>query len=268
MMRLAAVMIPLLVISASCGDGPSGAAHVQLVEVVDGDSLRLLIDGSVEIVRLVGLNTPEADECHAAKATTALTSMTAAGDLRVEPAGAEDRDRFGRLLRYLYSGDTLINLDMVARGHGVAVQSDHLRNDEFTLSADRAWTDRLGMWRPQACGAAPPRGVVIAVLEPDPPEDDGERPNEEYVVIRNNGGATVDLAAWRLRDESSTNRFTFAAGSALSAGASITVHSGCGIDTLSDVHWCAGPVWSNGGDTVILQAPNGSVADRFSYAPH
>ena len=266
-MRLAAVMIPLVVLSLSCGGGTAAPDPVQLVDVVDGDSIRLLIDGSVEHVRLVGLNTPEADECHATEARIALRSLTTRGALRVEQAGADDRDRFGRLLRYVYSEDTLINLAMLAGGHGLAVQGDHPRNDDFIVSTNQAWTDRRGMWSPRACGAAPTAGVVIAAIEPNPPGDDAERSNDEYVTIRNDGETAVDLSEWRVRDESSSNRFTFAAGSVLSAGAQVTVHSGCGIDSARDVHWCAGPVWSNGGDTAILLAPNGNVADRFSYGP-
>lgn len=255
-------IIALLVSGCSLSGGEESAT---LIEVIDGDTVRLRISGSIDVVRLVGVNTPERDECHSAEATDALRSLVAIGALRLEPAGPDDRDRFGRLLRYVYAGETLINLAIVERGHGVAVAGDHSRNREFTAAGETAWAERLGMWAPEACGNTLPTRVEILSLEADPPGDDNERANDEFVVVRNTGTGTADLSGWRIRDESSTHRFQFADGSLLSAGAIVTVHSGCGVDSITDLHWCAGPVWSNGGDTVILQAPSGNVVDRLSY---
>jgi micrococcal nuclease len=237
-----------------------------LVQVIDGDTVRLRVSGSIDDVRLVGLNTPERDECHSAEATEALRSLVSAGDLRLEPAGPHDRDRFDRLLRYLYAGETLLNLAMIEKGHGLAVAGDHPRSGEFAAAVDTAWARRRGMWGPSACGDAVSTTIEIFALEADPPGDDNERVNEEFVVLRNTGTAAADLSGWRLRDESSTHRFQFADGSLLEAGARLTIHSGCGPDSVTDLYWCAGPVWSNGGDTAILQTPSGNVVDRLSYS--
>jgi endonuclease YncB( thermonuclease family) len=264
-MRITALIIGLVVLSASCGDGPASATGADLIAVVDGDTVLMKIDGREEQVRLVGLNTPEAAECHHAPATRALETLLSGEELRVDPAGAEDRDRFGRLLRYLFAGDTLVNLALVLRGHGVALTGDHPRADEFGSAADLAWRDRLGMWSPSACGAVPPYTVAITALEADPPGDDADAPNAEFVVISSVGNAEVDLSGWILRDESSANRFRFSAGTLLPAGGDVPVHSGCGADTNTDLYWCAGPVWSNGGDTAILQTADGGVVDRRGY---
>ncbi len=263
MRRLTYPFIIALLVSGCARSG--GEESATLVEVIDGDTVRVQISGTIEEVRLAGLNTPERGECHSAEATAGLRSLVVAGTLLLEPAGPDDRDRFGRLLRYVYAGDTSVNLAMVLRGHGLGVAGDHTRNREFTAAAETAWAERLGMWGPAACGNTLPSEVEIFALEADPPGDDTERANDEFVVLRNVGPGTTDLSGWRIRDESSTHRFVFPDGSLLSAGALLTVHSGCGVDSMTDLHWCAGPVWSNGGDTVILQAPSGNVVDRLSY---
>ena len=106
--------------------------------------------------------------------------------------------------------------------------------------------------------------MEVLAVEANPPGDDSDRPNEEFVVV---GGfpAPVDLSGWTLRDESSSHRFEFPQGTVVAAGASITVHSGCGTGTTTALYWCEGPVWSNRGDTVVLQAANGNVADVLIY---
>jgi endonuclease YncB( thermonuclease family) len=264
-MRLAAVLAALVSLSASCGDGPAAATRADLIAVVDGDTVLMRLDGTEEQIRLLGLNTPEAGECHAAAATRAIERLLRGAELRVDPAAGDERDRFGRLLAYLYAGGTLVNLAMVRQGHGLALTGDHRRADEFGSAADRAWRDRLGMWSPTACGGSPPADVVVADIEADPPGDDADAPNAEFVVISSVGSADVDLSGWILRDESSSNRFRFGAGTSLPAGGDVTVHSGCGNDTNTDLYWCAGPVWSNGGDTAILQTADGGVVDRSVY---
>ncbi len=263
-MRHLVYTIIIALFAASCS-GSRGAGSAMLVEVIDGDTVRLRVAGVIDVVRLVGVNTPEHGECLSVVATDALRSLVALGTLRLEAASPNDRDRFGRLLRYVYAGETLVNLDIVTRGYGVAVAGDHPLNKEFSAAGETAWADRLGMWGPAACGNSLPTEVEIFALEADPPGDDTERANDEFVVLRNAGPGTTDLSGWRIRDESSMHRFVFPDGLLLSAGALLMIHSGCGVDSVTDLYWCAAPVWSNGGDTVILQTPSGNVVDRISY---
>lgn len=265
-MRRLLFLAVLVLIAASCTRTAAEPIPATLVEVVDGDTVRLRTAGATEYVRLIGINTPESGECHAAEATAGLRSLLAAGNLSIEHTGPDDRDRFGRLLRYVYAGDTLVNLAMLEHGHGLALSSDHDLRGAFADAAEQAWLTRVGMWGAHACGSVQPEQVVISDIEADPPGNDEDRPNDEYVALRNDGAVVVDMSGWRLRDESSTNRFTFEEGFALPTGATVTVHSGCGTPSKTDVYWCSGPVWSNGGDTAVLLAPGGNAAARLVYS--
>ena len=61
--------------------------------VLDGDSLRIVIEGVSIEVRLLGINAPERDECWAEESRSALTAATAGRRLTV--VGGEV-DHYGR----------------------------------------------------------------------------------------------------------------------------------------------------------------------------
>jgi hypothetical protein len=67
-----------------------------------------------------------------------------------------------------------------------------------------------------------------------------------------------------VRDESASHRFTFPDGFGLAGGATVRIHTGCGPDTATDLHWCisGSAVWNNDGDTAFLVDPAGNVNDQ------
>ena len=264
------VLLATLVLLAGCtGEtvttGPVGEApRATGVRVVDGDTVAATVAGADVVVRLVGINAPERDECHGDDATRALSDALAAGRVRVVAVGTTDRDDFGRLLRAVEVDGRDLGLEMVRAGHALAMSVDHPRAAEYRAAQEEAFAAALGMWGPAACGTPAGTGASIAGIEHDPPGDEAADPNLEWVDIR--ADEAVDLGGWRLRDESSAHRFDFPAGLTLAPGAVVRVHSGCGADDAATLHWCADtPVWNNGGDTVLLQDPHGNVVDRFGY---
>ncbi|WP_461865576.1 lamin tail domain-containing protein [Thermococcus sp.] len=105
-------------------------------------------------------------------------------------------------------------------------------------------------------------GVVIAYVNYDPPGDDVKG---EYVVIRNDGLVDVDLTEWQLEDEKN-HVYTFPNGFILKAGAEVTVHTGEGTDTDTDLYWGRGKaVWNNNGDTAYLYDASGKLIDKCSW---
>jgi micrococcal nuclease len=107
---------------------PSGSQPVALVEVTDGDTIRVDVDGREEPVRLILIDSPETrdpnnpPECFGQEATTYLSwLLSLGGDLYLE-MDVSDRDRFGRLLRYVWldfgGGEVyLVNEAMVRAGY-------------------------------------------------------------------------------------------------------------------------------------------------------
>jgi micrococcal nuclease len=82
--------------------GESSAEQGSVTRVVDGDTLRVRIDGSAERVRLIGINAPERGECFYARATELLQSLTQGRVVTVQGDSTQrPRDRYGRLLAYV-----------------------------------------------------------------------------------------------------------------------------------------------------------------------
>jgi len=265
------IVIVLVLLVSACADSGDSAiepdgAQARLVYVFDGDSMEVEVNGTVEGVRLLGINAPEGDECYGDEARDALTDLIADHDLVLIRGSGGDIDRYGRLLRYVFIDGENVNERMLAGGYAVTLQGNHRYNDEFVEIGNLAADAGLGMWAPDACGPAPRLGATITNVEHDPPGPDDERLNDEYVEITNAGTKPLNLAGWTIRDESSQNRYSFR-GVSLKPDKTVTVRTGCGEDRSDTVYWCSErSVWSNGGDTAILQDGHGNVVDRWTYA--
>ena len=88
-----------------------------VVEVIDGDTIDVLIDGEHQRVRYYGIDAPEKDEkCYqeATERNRELVGTTA----RLE-SDARDKDEHGRLLRYVFT-DEGISVDAALVGEGLA----------------------------------------------------------------------------------------------------------------------------------------------------
>ncbi len=235
-----------------------------MVSVFDGDSMLVETAAGEREVRLAGVNAPETGECFAAEAEQRLVELAGDEVTLVIVPGEDDEDQFGRLLRDVWAGGVWLNRIAVAEGAAMVLHTGRVGQEELSAAGDSAWEDRLGMWG-TTCGPAP-EGVEIADIGFDPAGPDDEVPNDEYVVIENSRAEPIDVSGWIVRDESSTHRYVFEDGAVLDPGTPVTIRSGCGEGTPTDRHWCADdPVWSNGGDTVLVQTPTGTVVARLAY---
>jgi len=241
------------------------APGIEVLETFDGDTMLVRLDGREEEVRLLGINAPESDECFGNEAREALAGGLVAGPLRLDTQ--EERDQFGRLLAYAYAGDSLLNLSLVAAGFALALQDDHPMSVEFLRADERAFSGGRGLWAADACGTPSSDPVTLVQVEYNPAGPDEDDLNGEWALLGNLADQDADLTGWMLRDESSQNRYAFPAGTLLAPGQQLTVHTGCGQDSATDLYWCsAGPVWNNGGDTALLLDPAGNVAGRLRYS--
>lgn len=241
--------------------------------VTDGDTLTVSVAGVDTEVRLLGVNAPEIDECWGPEAGSALTDLVLGREVLLA-SGEEDLDSFGRALRFVFleEGDSveLVNARLVAEGNAVAIQNGNAYADAMKADEARAFQSGRGMWGTFACGDA--EGVtvdrpVIRVSEIsfDPPGPDDDALDQEYVTIVNEGYGRVSIANWVLRDESTTNRLTFPGGLVLGVGESVTIVTGCS-GPQDAILWCSDtPVWSNGGDTVIVSDTLGNAVIWYTY---
>jgi hypothetical protein len=151
---------------------------------------------------------------------------------------------------------------------GLALSRAYPPDTTFQADLDAAQAEAeaagLGLWAPDACGPATSARVVVGDTRTDPPGDESQRPNEEWVEIRNEGRAPVDLTGWGVKDESASHRYEFPDGFRLRPDAGVRLRTGCGRDTAEDLYWCVtgSAVWNNDGDTVFVTDPSGNIVDR------
>jgi len=160
----ASLVAALLVSFGGCaGDrelGPNDEIDGTVSRVVDGDTIIANLDGSEERVRYIGIDTPESVkpnsqvECFGPEASKENERLLPSGSKIRLVIGAEPRDRYGRLLAYLYRKDNggrelFVNADLVRRGFAdtlvFAPNTRHAR--EFAQLRAESERARLGLWR-------------------------------------------------------------------------------------------------------------------------
>jgi micrococcal nuclease len=157
--------IVLLALLLTAGAVGSAAAEVpktllgQVVSVVDGDTIKVRIDNRTETVRYIGMNAPElhhptkGEEPGGREATEANRKLVDGQTVRLE-LDVQERDRYGRLLAYVYVGDIMVNEELVAQGYAqVMTVPLNVRHQEVLLKRQReARLLQTGLWR----GTGPP----------------------------------------------------------------------------------------------------------------
>jgi micrococcal nuclease len=159
---LALFAILTLVLAPACTEGfddPEGdggddsRTTVRVVEVVDGDTIRVDLNGEETPVRLIGIDTPEKDgpytdeECFGEQATRYTAEALGGRDVELE-FDVERTDRFDRTLAYVWIDDRLFNERILREGYAVlATFPPNVRYvDRFTTAQRRARDEQAGLW--------------------------------------------------------------------------------------------------------------------------
>ncbi len=107
--------------------------------------------------------------------------------------------------------------------------------------------------------------LAVAEIHADAAGDEYENLNDEYVVFENAGDAPLDLSGWTVADDAG-HTYAFPDSFSLDPGDSVTLHTGSGSDTGTDLYWGQGsPVWNNNGDTVIVTDADGERVLTEAY---
>lgn len=141
---------PPWVAARAAGDGRPAAEEWQVVSVTDGDTIVVRRDGVEERVRLLGIDTPEREQCGYAEARGLVADLVASGEVTLVVGSSDDRDRYGRLLRYVevaYAGGTVdVGLRQLEAGLAAEVYdsrtgyAEHDREAAY-IAADEAAPD-------------------------------------------------------------------------------------------------------------------------------
>ena len=230
-----------------------------LVErVVDGDTL--VLEGG-ERVRLIGIDTPERGQHLFDESTAFVRDLVEGRRVRLERDMTE-RDKYDRLLRYVYIGDRFLNLELVREGYATALnyEPDSTYRDLFALEEARVRQLRKGIW------IFPPEDFCLGIfsLHANAKGDDRGNLNDEYVILRNKCTYSLQLQGWTLRDQAGAT-FTFPLFQ-LGSKQMLTLHTGSGSSNQTALFWGRGrPVWNNDGDVLLMTNPAGERMLRYAF---
>jgi micrococcal nuclease len=160
MRRIAPFVLLVAVVVVLVTRGGEQRSHnalgrAQVLRVVDGDTIRVRVGGHTERVRYIGVDTPESVkpgtrvQCYAKRASAANAALVAGRSVRLV-ADVEQRDRYGRLLAYVYRepDGAFVNAQLVRDGYArpltIAPNVAHAR--EFAGLARDARRARRGLW--------------------------------------------------------------------------------------------------------------------------
>jgi len=127
---------------------PIAAPSVGVVRIVDGDTIVVAIGGPRGTkVRLIGIDTPERNQCFYQAGTERMRALVAGKTVRLVKDVSET-DRYGRLLRYVYAGAVFVNAVMVEEGFANAATypPDVAHAADFVALARGARLAKRGLW--------------------------------------------------------------------------------------------------------------------------
>lgn len=241
-----------------------------VVEVIDGDTIKI---ETGQKVRYIGVDAPETKECFGVEALAKNKELVVGKEVKLYQDISE-KDKAGRLLRYVWVNDTFVNDLLVRQGYATgAPQPPNIKYDEQLLGAEQeAKENNRGLW--QACqpiSLSPAKTTGDMVVDPDcsqfnAPGDDNFNKEKEYVCFTNKDTATINMEGWTVEDGWYGWTYTFPSFT-LKTGKSVKVHTGCGKDSFTDLYWCKPgyEVWHNEGDTVYLRDSSRTIIDAYTY---
>lgn len=257
-----AALLPTATLPLPTATQAASGELATVTAVIDGDTIEVSMNGASYRVRYIGMDTPEVGDVCGSEATQANAALVAGQTVRMVKDRSET-DRYGRLLRYIYVGNTFVNGALVAGGWAVAKDYP----PDTAMSATLHGLMAEGAGRGCALVAAPLPTQPSAAPPPASPGGAlhivGVNKVAEYVDIRNDGGADVNLDGWVLVSEKGNQRCGL--GGIIGAGATLRIWAMASDAGLGGYNCGFGSnIWNNSeSDPAVLIDPSGVEVSRW-----
>lgn len=152
--------------------------YYTVIDVVDGDTIKVVIDGKLETLRLIGLDTPETVDprktvqCFGKEASAKAVELLLNQKVWLESDTSQGvRDKYNRLLMYVYRDDGLLyNKWMIENGYAheyTYQQVPYRYHAEFNQAELDAKLGQRGLWSPQTCNGITSSKIINTITVPD-----------------------------------------------------------------------------------------------------
>ena len=154
---LTIALLIAVVAQRTCGNADGS---YPIVSVVDGDTIKVRMSGRVESVRLIGIDAPETNapgrpvQCFGPEASAKAKELLAGKAVRLEfDASQGRRDRYDRLLAFVWVGDMLFNEWMIRQGYAreFTYNEPYRYQQMFQAAEAEARTAGRGLWHASTC---------------------------------------------------------------------------------------------------------------------
>jgi micrococcal nuclease len=149
------------------GAPPTGSTRAFVTKVVDGDTIHIRIGTTNETVRLIGVDTPEVVDprkpvqSYGREASARTKALLDQQTVYLQADSTQgDRDRYGRLLRYVWSANGVdTNLLLISDGYAFeyTYAVPYWAQTAYKAAQSSARSAQRGLWSPSTCA-----GVVAA----------------------------------------------------------------------------------------------------------
>jgi endonuclease YncB( thermonuclease family) len=146
--------------------------YYSVSSVVDGDTVKVNINGTVETLRLIGMDTPETVDprkpvqCFGKEASNKAKELLIGKKVRIEKDSTQGEfDKYNRRLAYIYREDGLFyNKHMIEQGyaHEYTYNTPYKYQAEFKAAQKSAQENLIGLWSPNTCNG----DTTTSVTEP------------------------------------------------------------------------------------------------------
>lgn len=123
--------------------------RAKVIKVYDGDTIKVILNGKVEKVRLIGIDCPERNEKGFWQALN-FTKRALLHKKVIIEYDHEKRDKYGRLLAYVFLEDgKFINEEILKEGHGkfILIPPNDKYKERLKLAEELAKSNNKGIWK-------------------------------------------------------------------------------------------------------------------------
>lgn len=132
----------------------------EVKSVIDGDTIKIDYEGKETSVRLIGVNTPETVdprktvECFGQEASQYLKNLLEGKKVKIEADYSQtDRDKYDRLLRYIYLDGEDVGYMVINNGYGYEYTYNYpyIKQSEYKQAQEEAEKNSRGLWAEGVC---------------------------------------------------------------------------------------------------------------------
>jgi micrococcal nuclease len=167
-------------------------------KVIDGDTYQVTKDGKTDVIRVIGINSPETVdprkpvECFGKEASERAKSVLTDKKVRLEADDSQgDTDKYGRLLRYIFTEKgTDVGLWLIKDGYAYEYTYNlpYKYQSTYKDAQSQAKTNKSGLWSDGAC--VTPTSTPKPTSEYVPPTNPPVKQQRKNVAppVENTGG--------------------------------------------------------------------------------